>query len=86
MNIMILLFQFRLAYVAPESRVVGADDLVDEPKKIAVHYLRGYFLLDFFVVLPLPQVTKTFYIDTSRFRYRASSSHFLHTKKSREIT
>ncbi|VAI49841.1 unnamed protein product [Triticum turgidum subsp. durum] len=56
MNIMILLFQFRLAYVAPESRVVGAGDLVDEPKKIAVHYLRGYFLLDFFVVLPLPQL------------------------------
>uniref|UniRef100_A0A453PNV3 Ion transport domain-containing protein n=1 Tax=Aegilops tauschii subsp. strangulata TaxID=200361 RepID=A0A453PNV3_AEGTS len=51
-----MLLQFRLAYVAPESRVVGAGDLVDEPKKIAVHYLRGYFLLDFFVVLPLPQV------------------------------
>ncbi|PKA49601.1 putative cyclic nucleotide-gated ion channel 20, chloroplastic [Apostasia shenzhenica] len=48
--------QFRLAYVAPESRVVGAGDLVDDPKKIAMHYLRGYFLLDLFVVLPLPQV------------------------------
>ncbi|KAG2661908.1 probable cyclic nucleotide-gated ion channel 20, chloroplastic [Panicum virgatum] len=51
-----MLLQFRLAYVAPESRVVGAGDLVDEPKKVAVHYLRGYFSLDFFVVLPLPQV------------------------------
>ncbi|KAK3120510.1 hypothetical protein QOZ80_9AG0689050 [Eleusine coracana subsp. coracana] len=51
-----MLLQFRLAYVAPESRVVGAGDLVDEPKKVALHYLRGYFLLDFFVVLPLPQV------------------------------
>lgn len=51
-----MLLQFRLAYVAPESRVVGAGDLVDEPKKIAVHYLRGHFFLDFFVVLPLPQV------------------------------
>ncbi|CAN6253107.1 unnamed protein product [Urochloa humidicola] len=51
-----MLLQFRLAYVAPESRVVGAGDLVDEPKKVAAHYLRGYFLLDFFVVLPLPQV------------------------------
>nr|CAB3447976.1 unnamed protein product [Digitaria exilis] len=51
-----MLLQFRLAYVAPESRVVGAGDLVDEPRKVAVHYLRGYFLLDFFVVLPLPQV------------------------------
>ncbi|TVU28739.1 hypothetical protein EJB05_20270 [Eragrostis curvula] len=51
-----MLLQFRLAYVAPESRVVGAGDLVDEPKKVALHYLRGYFILDFFVVLPLPQV------------------------------
>lgn len=51
-----MLLQFRLAYVAPESRVVGAGDLVDQPKKIAMHYLRGYFLLDLFVVLPLPQV------------------------------
>ncbi|KAL6911566.1 hypothetical protein ACP4OV_000371 [Aristida adscensionis] len=51
-----MLLQFRLAYVAPESRVVGAGDLVDEPMKIAAHYFFGYFLLDFFVVLPLPQV------------------------------
>ncbi|KAG8072592.1 hypothetical protein GUJ93_ZPchr0006g41499 [Zizania palustris] len=51
-----MLLLLRLAYVAPESRVVGAGDLVDEPKKIVVHYLRGYFLLDFFIVLPLPQV------------------------------
>lgn len=43
--------------MAPESRVVGAGDLVDQPKKIALHYVRGYFLLDLFVVLPLPQVT-----------------------------
>lgn len=51
-----MLLQFRLAYVAPESRVVGAGDLVDHPKKIAIHYLSGYFLIDFFVVLPLPQI------------------------------
>ncbi|WOK96133.1 hypothetical protein Cni_G04840 [Canna indica] len=51
-----MILQFRLAYVAPESRVVGAGDLVDQPKKIALHYFRGYFLLDLFVVLPLPQV------------------------------
>ncbi|KAL2334320.1 hypothetical protein Fmac_015533 [Flemingia macrophylla] len=47
--------KFRLAYVSPESRVVGAGDLVDHPKKIAPHYLQGYFLLDLFVVFPLPQ-------------------------------
>lgn len=51
-----IFLQFRLAYVAPESRVVGAGDLVDQPKKIAIHYVRGYFVLDLFVVLPLPQV------------------------------
>ncbi|XP_010932484.1 probable cyclic nucleotide-gated ion channel 20, chloroplastic [Elaeis guineensis] len=51
-----MLLQFRLAYVAPESRVVGAGDLVDQPKKIALHYLCGYFIFDVFVVLPLPQV------------------------------
>ncbi|XP_047315902.1 probable cyclic nucleotide-gated ion channel 20, chloroplastic isoform X2 [Impatiens glandulifera] len=51
-----ILLQFRLAYVAPESRVFGAGDLVDDPKEIALNYLRGYFLVDFFVVLPLPQI------------------------------
>ncbi|KAL9337475.1 hypothetical protein Peur_069244 [Populus x canadensis] len=52
-----ILLQFRLAYVAPESRVVGAGELVDHPKKIARHYLRGFFFIDLFVVLPLPQIT-----------------------------
>lgn len=51
-----MLLQFRLAYVAPESRVVGSGDLVDNPKEIALHYLKGYFPIDLFVVLPLPQV------------------------------
>ncbi|XVF50377.1 hypothetical protein PTKIN_Ptkin04bG0094700 [Pterospermum kingtungense] len=51
-----MLLQFRLAYIAPESRVVGAGELVDHPKKIAVNYLSGYFLFDLFVVLPLPQI------------------------------
>uniref|UniRef100_A0A0D9WN34 Ion transport domain-containing protein n=1 Tax=Leersia perrieri TaxID=77586 RepID=A0A0D9WN34_9ORYZ len=51
-----MLLQFRLAYVAPESRVVGTGDLVDDPKKIAMRYLRGFFVFDLLVVLPLPQV------------------------------
>ncbi|XP_059304210.1 probable cyclic nucleotide-gated ion channel 20, chloroplastic isoform X1 [Lycium ferocissimum] len=54
--LMHILLQFRLAYVAPESRVVGAGDLVDHPKKIAINYLSGYFAIDFFIVLPLPQI------------------------------
>ncbi|XP_047171193.1 probable cyclic nucleotide-gated ion channel 20, chloroplastic, partial [Vigna umbellata] len=51
-----ILLQFRLAFVSPESRVVGAGDLVDHPKQIAFHYLKGYFLVDLFVVFPLPQI------------------------------
>ncbi|KAJ6888160.1 cyclic nucleotide-gated ion channel 20 [Populus alba x Populus x berolinensis] len=52
--LLIMLLQFMLAYVAPESRVVGAGELVDHPKKIAKHYLQGCFLI---VVLLLPQVS-----------------------------
>ncbi|CAN8270239.1 unnamed protein product [Cochlearia groenlandica] len=51
-----ILLQFRLAYVAPESTVVGAGQLVDHPKKIALHYFRGKFFLDLFIVMPLPQI------------------------------
>ncbi|KAK1406402.1 hypothetical protein QVD17_41699 [Tagetes erecta] len=51
-----MLVQFRLAFISPESRVVGAGDLVDDPKKIALHYLFGFFFLDLFIVLPLPQI------------------------------
>ncbi|XP_031263919.1 probable cyclic nucleotide-gated ion channel 20, chloroplastic [Pistacia vera] len=51
-----MLLQFRLAYVAPESMVVGAGELVDHPKKIALNYLRTYFCIDFFIALPLPQI------------------------------
>ncbi|KFK34623.1 hypothetical protein AALP_AA5G169900 [Arabis alpina] len=51
-----ILLQFRLAYVARESTVVGAGQLVDRPRKIALHYLRGYFFLDLIIVLPLPQI------------------------------
>ncbi|GKB12875.1 probable cyclic nucleotide-gated ion channel 20, chloroplastic isoform X2 [Tanacetum coccineum] len=47
---------FRLAFISPESRVVGAGDLVDNPRKIALHYLSGFFPLDLFIVLPLPQI------------------------------
>ncbi|XP_058779441.1 probable cyclic nucleotide-gated ion channel 20, chloroplastic [Vicia villosa] len=57
-----IILQFRLAYVAPESRVVGAGELVDHPKKIALHYLHTYFVFDLFVVLPLPQIMILFVI------------------------
>ncbi|XP_055960803.1 probable cyclic nucleotide-gated ion channel 20, chloroplastic isoform X2 [Mercurialis annua] len=51
-----IILQFKLAYIAPESLVVGAGELVDHPKKIAMNYIRGYFSVDLFILLPLPQI------------------------------
>lgn len=48
--------QFRTAYIAPSSRVFGRGELVIDPARIAKRYLRGYFIIDFLSVLPLPQV------------------------------
>ncbi|XP_068307011.1 probable cyclic nucleotide-gated ion channel 20, chloroplastic isoform X2 [Pyrus communis] len=70
--LMHILLQFRLAYVGPESRVVGAGVLVDHPKKIALNYLQGYFLLDFFNVLPLPQIITLLFLPNN-FGLRGAS-------------
>ncbi|KAL0855434.1 hypothetical protein Bca101_060587 [Brassica carinata] len=51
-----ILLQFRLAYVAPESTVIGSGELVYDPIKIASRYCRGKFFLDLFIVLPIPQI------------------------------
>ncbi|KAL4578819.1 hypothetical protein LXL04_014950 [Taraxacum kok-saghyz] len=55
-----MLIEFRLAYISPESRVVGAGDLVKRPKLIASHYLSGFFFLDLLIVLPIPQMIVLF--------------------------
>ncbi|XLV03510.1 probable cyclic nucleotide-gated ion channel 20, chloroplastic isoform X7 [Arachis hypogaea] len=54
-----MLLQFRLAYVSAGSRLRGTD-LIDDPKKIARHYLTSYFFLDLFIALPLPQIIVLF--------------------------
>ncbi|XP_072093826.1 probable cyclic nucleotide-gated ion channel 20, chloroplastic isoform X9 [Arachis hypogaea] len=51
--------KFRLAYVSAGSRLRGTD-LIDDPKKIARHYLTSYFFLDLFIALPLPQIIVLF--------------------------
>ncbi|MCO5548611.1 hypothetical protein L7F22_002071 [Adiantum nelumboides] len=49
-----MLLQCHLAYLEPSS--VGSGVLNDKPKQIIKHYLTGWFILDFIVVLPLPQI------------------------------
>ncbi|KAL2613027.1 hypothetical protein R1flu_024719 [Riccia fluitans] len=51
-----IFLQFRLAYVANSTKIQNAGQLEDNPKKIAMHYLQGWFVLDLFTALPLPQV------------------------------
>lgn len=49
--------KFRTAYVAPSSRVFGRGELVMDPKKIRMKYLKTDFFVDLAAALPLPQVT-----------------------------
>ncbi|KAJ0264322.1 cyclic nucleotide-gated ion channel 20 [Hirschfeldia incana] len=69
-----ILLQFRLAYVAPESTVVGAGQLVDHPRKIASHYLRGKFLLDLFIVMPFQQILILWLIPAQLGEYGANDA------------
>ncbi|KAF4370439.1 hypothetical protein CsatB_013818 [Cannabis sativa] len=54
--------QFRTAYIAPSSRVFGRGELVIDSAQIAKRYLRGYFIVDFLAVLPLPQIVVLRYL------------------------
>ncbi|XP_021766479.1 protein CNGC15b-like [Chenopodium quinoa] len=49
-------FRFRTAYIAPSSRVFGRGELVVDPKKIALGYLKNWFFIELIAALPLPQV------------------------------
>ncbi|KAL9684412.1 hypothetical protein QQ045_021848 [Rhodiola kirilowii] len=59
-----MLLQFRVAYISRGSQAVGSGVLVGDPKKIALKYLREWFFIDLFVVLPLPQIV-TFLVPAS---------------------
>lgn len=48
--------QFRTAYVAPSSRVLGRGELVIDASKISLRYLSRDFWVDVIAALPVPQV------------------------------
>ncbi|KAI5595836.1 hypothetical protein POPTR_003G183000v4 [Populus trichocarpa] len=58
--------QFRIAYVAPSSRVFGRGELVIDPAQIATRYLSRYFIVDFLSVLPLPQIVVWKYLNNKK--------------------
>ncbi|THU70926.1 hypothetical protein C4D60_Mb08t30140 [Musa balbisiana] len=51
-----MLLKFRIAFVAPSSRVFGRGELVTDPHQIAMRYLKGDFFIDLIAMLPIPQV------------------------------
>ncbi|XP_073148294.1 cyclic nucleotide-gated ion channel 17-like isoform X2 [Henckelia pumila] len=54
------------AYVAPSSRVFGRGELVMDPKKIALRYIKSDFFIDLVATLPLPQIVIWFIIPATR--------------------
>ncbi|XP_010048794.2 probable cyclic nucleotide-gated ion channel 5 isoform X1 [Eucalyptus grandis] len=70
-----MFLQFRTAYIAPSSRVFGRGELVIDPAQIAKRYLRRYFIIDLFAVLPLPQIV------VWRFLLRSNGTDVLGTKR-----
>lgn len=51
-----MVLKFRIAFVAPSSRVFGRGELVRDPNQIAIRYLRSDFVIDLLAMLPIPQV------------------------------
>lgn len=52
-----IVLKFRTAYST--STRVGAGELITDPTLVAKRYLKSYFLMDLFAVLPIPQVKKS---------------------------
>ncbi|XP_078150948.1 putative cyclic nucleotide-gated ion channel 6 [Carex rostrata] len=49
-----ILLKFRTSYST--STRVGAGELITDPALVARRYMRSYFLMDIFAVLPIPQI------------------------------
>ncbi|WOH05125.1 hypothetical protein DCAR_0624538 [Daucus carota subsp. sativus] len=51
-----IVMKFRMAFVAPSSRVFGRGELVMDSHQIAMRYLKSDFIIDLAASLPLPQI------------------------------
>lgn len=52
-----IIMKFRMAFVAPSSRVFGRGELVMDSHQIAARYLKSDFIIDLAASLPLPQAS-----------------------------
>lgn len=69
--------KFRIAFIAPISRVFGRGELVVNPDDIARRYLRSDFIIDFAAALPLPQIVTWFVIPATKNPSAAHANHTL---------
>lgn len=67
--------KFRTAYVSPKTRVFGRGELVKDPKKIALRYLKSDFFIDAIATLPLPQIVIWFIIPAIRSSHAADHTN-----------
>ncbi|KAL4182031.1 hypothetical protein AMTRI_Chr12g240440 [Amborella trichopoda] len=72
-----MFIKFRIAYVAPSSRVFGKGELVMDPKKIADRYLRSDFCIDLLAALPLPQIVIWFLVPAVKHSKANSTNNAL---------
>ncbi|XP_021308036.1 cyclic nucleotide-gated ion channel 18 [Sorghum bicolor] len=57
-----MILKFRIAFVAPSSRIFGRGELVRDPDQIAIRYLKNDFIIDLAAMLPIPQMIIWFVI------------------------
>ncbi|CBI15055.3 unnamed protein product, partial [Vitis vinifera] len=72
-----MIMKFRMAFVAPSSRVFGRGELVMDPQQIALRYLKSDFIIDFAATLPLPQTVIWYIIPAVKDPITDHANHIL---------
>ncbi|KAH6774450.1 cyclic nucleotide-gated channel 18 [Perilla frutescens var. hirtella] len=72
-----VLMKFRMAFVAPSSRVFGRGELVMDPHQITMRYLKSDFIIDLTATLPLPQIVIWYVIPATKTEGSGHSNNTL---------
>ncbi|EYU44727.1 hypothetical protein ABFS82_08G013800 [Erythranthe guttata] len=72
-----MLMKFRMAFVAPSSRVFGRGELVMDPHEITMRYLKSDFIIDLTATLPLPQIVIWYVIPATKTKGSGHSNNTL---------
>ncbi|KAL3640127.1 Cyclic nucleotide-gated ion channel 18 [Castilleja foliolosa] len=72
-----MVMKFRMAFVAPGSRVFGRGELVKDPHLITIKYLKSDFIIDLAATLPLPQIVNWYVIPATKSSGTGQSNNTL---------